>query len=227
MFGILYVILYNLIPDKYRNSLLRIPICCKLGFVVYDTSLFTANAISGCVVFARYWSSPNSWAYELLRLPSLPSGLASMITFGSNGIPTGFTCSIPSLTRMDSIYFFCDMITSVGFIKISIPTILEGSPRSVTSHSPHIISFISDISFIDVANSSRSSTQTVMISKSSLCCLHIYMHGSERNLKNPWFLTLMLNWMFHSRPDCFRPYRVFMSKQIFFVSSSNPSGWYI
>src|SRR6266850_2089785 len=227
MFGILYVILYNLIPDKYRNSLLRIPICCKLGFVVYDTSLFTANAISGRVVFARYWSSPSSRAYELLRLPSLPSGLASMIAFGSNGIPTGFACSIPSLTRMDLIYFFCDMITLVGFIRISIPTILEGSPRSVTSHLPHIISFMSDISFIDVANSSKSSIQTVMISKLSLCCLHTYMHGSKCNRKNPCFLTLTSNWMFHSHPDCFRPYRVFMSKQIFFVSSSNSSGWCI
>src|SRR6266850_1506467 len=58
MFGILYVIPYDLVPDKYCNSLLRIPICCKLGFAVYDTSLFTVNAISGRVTFARYWSSP-------------------------------------------------------------------------------------------------------------------------------------------------------------------------
>src|SRR6267142_1656719 len=66
MFGILYVIPYDLIPDKYHNSLLRIPICCKLGFAVYDASLFTTNAISGRVAFVRYWSSPSSRAYELL-----------------------------------------------------------------------------------------------------------------------------------------------------------------
>src|SRR6267142_146848 len=106
MFGTLYVMPNDLVPDKYCSNLLSIPICCKLGFVVYDANLFTVNAISGRVALARYWSSPSSQAYELLRLPSVPSGLASMIVFGSIGIPTGFAHSIPSLLRMDSYIVF-------------------------------------------------------------------------------------------------------------------------
>src|SRR6266850_7017368 len=113
MFGTLYVMPNDLVPDKYRSNLLSVPICYKLGFVVYDANLFTANAISSHVALVRYWSSPSSRAYELLRLPSVPSGLASMIVFRSIGIPTGFTHSIPSLLRMDSIYCFCKIITSV------------------------------------------------------------------------------------------------------------------
>src|SRR6266850_386579 len=214
MFGTLYVMPNDLVPDKYRSNLLSVPICCKLGFVVYNANLFTANAISSRVALARYWSSLSSRAYELLWLPSVPSELASMIVFGSIGILTGFACSIPSLLRMDSIYCFCKIITLVGFIWISIPTIFAGSPRSVTSHSPCIIPFISDISLTDVVNSNRSSTHTVMISKSPLRCLHTYTHGSERNRRKPCFLTQMSNCIFHSHPDCFSPYRVFTNVQM-------------
>src|SRR6266850_5136749 len=101
-----------------------------------------------------------------------------------------------------------------GFIWISIPTIFAGSPRSVTSHSPHIIPFISDISLTNVVNSNRSSTHTVMISKSPLRCLHTYTHGSERNRRKLCFLTQMSNCIFHSHPDCFSPYRVFTNVQM-------------
>ena len=84
----------------------------------------------------------------------------------SSGIPTGFARSMFSRFRMDCIYNFCDMVMAWGSLLISMPMILEGSPRSVISHSDHKCFFISFISLIVDTNSNKSSTQMVIIAMS-------------------------------------------------------------
>src|SRR6267154_5081672 len=63
-----------------------------------------------------------------------------------------------------------------------------------------------------------------MISTLSLVFL-MYAHGSEYNLLNPLASSFLFNSIFHSRPDCFSPYNVFISFHSREVPSSYPSGW--
>src|SRR5712691_11611038 len=126
-----------------------------------------------------YWSSPSSLAKELLRLPWFPSGFGSMGTLGSKGVLTEFDLPRPSLLRIDSIERLEGIAMESGVIVISISTIFEGSPKSVTSHSLSISDFILSMSDVIVAKRSRSSTHTVMIAKCSLT-RQIYTQGSQR-----------------------------------------------
>ena len=68
---VLYVIPYSQVPNKYCRIHFNAVICCILGLVVYDASRFTANAISGHIALAIYWSSPNNSAKELLLFISI------------------------------------------------------------------------------------------------------------------------------------------------------------
>src|ERR1700683_1782625 len=107
-----------------------------------------------------------------------------------------------------------------------MPMILLGSPRSVACHLDSIDRFIcSIISSLD-ANSNKSSTHTVIIAtfSPSHCT---YAHESEMSLLYPWFLNFPLSCLFHSRPDCLSPYKVFISLQTPPVPSSNPSGCFM
>ena len=211
-------------PDRYCRMRFSAPTWCRLGLAIYDANLFTVYAMSGLVAFAMNWSSPKSLANELLQFPTFPSGFGTSRTFGSSGITTGFAHLSPSFFKMDSIYLLWDMKMEALSIVILMPTILDGSPRSITSHLAFISAFILFISLIVIANRRRSLTQTVMITKSSLRC-QMYAHRSECRQAYPRFLSFVSSSMFHSRLACFRPYNVFMSRHTQPVPSANPSGW--
>jgi hypothetical protein len=176
--------------------------------------------MSGLVTLARNCSSPISCAYELLRLPLLPSGFGMSFVFRSIGIATGLAFSNPSLFRISLIYFGWEIVIAFPFLAISIPTIFEGLSRSVISHSDCTSSFI----LLDDANRSKLLTQTMIISRSSPF-VHIYAYGSEHKCLKLFFINFSLNLLFHSCPDCFRPYIAFINRQTWPVPSSNPSGW--
>src|SRR5260221_2361751 len=170
--------------------------------------------MSGRVAFAMNCSSPRSLVNELLRSPTFPSGfgLSGLLgLLGSSGIATGLHRSSPSFLRIDSIYLFCEMAIESLFNVISMPTILDGSPRSVTSHSAFISDFILFISLIVVANSNRSSTQTVMIAKSSPR-RQMYAHGSDLRRAYPRLLNFVSRSMFHLHPAWLRPHKAFTSR---------------
>ena len=122
--------------------------------------------MSGLVVFTMNCSSPNTQAYELLQSPSFLSGLGSKGEPGSNGIAMGFTHSIPLCCKMDLIYDLCPINVFEDLV-ISMPIILEGSPRSVVSHLVRMSVFIFSIKDFDVMDSNRSSTHTVIIANPS------------------------------------------------------------
>ena len=100
------------------------------------------------------------------------------MTLGSNGVETAFDHPRPSFCKIDSIYLLEEIAIESGVIVISIPMILVGSPRSVTSHLLLMSNFILSISMIVIANSNRSSTHTVIIVR-SLPIRMIYTQGSE------------------------------------------------
>src|SRR5713226_3081741 len=185
-----------------------------------------AYVISGCVAFATKCSSPSSCAYALLLSPLLPSGLGSIFTFGSSGVLTGFAPLRPCLINIDSTLLFCDIIIASSDLVILIPIILEGLPRSVTSHCEHRSFFISFIIWLDPANNNKSSTHMVMMATSSFF-LFTYMQGSTWRHINPFWQIFLSNSMFHLWPDCFNPYSIFTSRHTQFVPSSNPSGWHM
>src|SRR5258708_12076567 len=135
-----------------------------------------AYVISGHVAFATNCSSPSNCAYVLLLSPSLPSGFGLIFTFGSSGVLTGFSSLRPCLVNIDSMLLFCDIVIVSSDLVISMPIILEGSPRSVTSHCEHRSFFILFIIWLDPANNNKSSTYMVMMSTSSFF-LFIYLHG--------------------------------------------------
>ena len=62
---------------------------------------------------------------------------------------------------------------------ILISIILEGSPRSIVSHSALISDFVFSIRLSNIANSNRLLTQTITTTNLSPLCL-IYVHGSVR-----------------------------------------------
>jgi hypothetical protein len=89
-----------------------------------------------------------------------------------------------------------------------MPTIFVGSLRFVTFHLECMLFFIFFINLSDDMNSSKLSTQTVIISK--LLPFHqIYAQGSDHKCSKPCFLSFSFNSLFHSHPDCFKPYNVF------------------
>src|SRR6267154_6598048 len=107
-----------------------------------------------------------------------------------------------------------------------MPTILVGSPISVASHSVCMSFLISSIFSAESAKSRRSSTQTVMIAIFLLLeC--VYMHGSAYKHLYPCLCILASNSAFHSHPDCFSPYRVFIKWHTLPLPSLKPSGWHI
>src|SRR5258708_1153945 len=170
-----------------------------------------AYVISGHVVFAMNCSSPSNCAYVLLLFPSLPLGLGLIFTFGSSGVLTGLASSRPCLVNIDSMLLFCDIFITSSDLVILMPIILEGLPRSVTSHCECRSFFISFIVWLDPVNNSKSSTHMVMTA-TSLFCLFMYMQGSTWRCMNPFWWIFLLNSMFHSWLDCFNPYSVFISR---------------
>ena len=60
----------SLVPAKYRNICLTAVICCKLGFAVYDTSLFTVMRLS---VAGREQQKNTNYAFRALRAVQLLS----------------------------------------------------------------------------------------------------------------------------------------------------------
>src|SRR6267154_1935022 len=107
-----------------------------------------------------------------------------------------------------------------------MPTILVGLPMSVVSHSVRMSLFISFILSAESANSRRLSTQMVTIAILYLL-ERVYMHGSARRHLYPCFRILVSNSVFHSRPDCFSPYRVFIRWHTLPLLSAKPSSWRI
>src|SRR5258708_3019897 len=183
-----------------------------------------AYVISGCVVFAINCSSPSNCPYVLLLSPLSPLGLGLIFTFRSSGVLTGFASSRPCLVNIDSMLFFCDIVITSSDLVILMPIILEGSPRSVTSHCEHRSFFISFIVWLDPVNNNKSSTHMVMMATSSFF-LFMYMQGSTWRHINPFWWIFLSNSMFHLWLDCFNLYSVFTSRHTQFVPSSNPSGW--
>src|SRR5260370_446073 len=163
-----------------------------------------AYVISGCVAFATNCSSPSNCAYALLLSPSLPLGLGLIFTFGSSGVLTGFASSRPCLVNIDFTLLFCDIVIVSSDLVISMPIILEGSPRSVTSHCEHRSFFILFIIWLDPANNNKSSTYMVMMATSSFF-LFMYVQGSARRHINPFWWIFLSNSIFHSQLDCFNP----------------------
>src|ERR1700692_4067435 len=102
-----------------------------------------------------------------------------------------------------------------------MPMILLDSPRSLACHPDSIDFFICSIIASFDAKSIRSSTHTVISAtwSPSHCT---YAHGSDISLLYLWLL-ISLSCLFHSRPDCLSPYRVFISLQTLLVPSPNPS----
>ena len=86
------------------------------------------------VAFARNCSSPRSFSKELLWLPLFPSGFGWILTLASRGVATGLASSICSRSKINSIYFPCEIVMEFFVWVISIPTIFAGSPISVASH---------------------------------------------------------------------------------------------
>src|ERR1700722_5387361 len=107
-----------------------------------------------------------------------------------------------------------------------MPIIFVGLPRSVACHSDSIELLICSIIVSFDVNNNKSSTHTVIIA--TLSPSHrTYAHGSDVSLLYPWNLNFSSSCLFHSRPDCLRPYKVFISLQTLPVSSPNPSGCFI
>jgi len=155
-----------------------------LGLAVKVASLFMAKAISGRVALARYCNLPNSYMNGLLWLLSESSVFASMGTFGSSSVATGFDLSMSSHFSIASIYLCCDIVIESGPHEISIPIIFCSSPRSIICHQFSSCSFIRHIPTSEFENMSRSSTQIIIICRSfDLHCT--YVHGSECNHVNP------------------------------------------
>src|SRR5260370_15800061 len=155
-----------------------------------------AYVISGHVVFATNCSSPSNCAYVLLLSPSLPSGLGSIFTFRSSGVLTGFASSRPCLVNIDSMLLFCDIVIVSSDLVISMPIILEGSPRSVTSHCERRSFFISFIIWLDPVNYNKLSTHMVMMATSSFF-LFMYLQGFTWRHINPFWQFFLSNFMFH------------------------------
>src|SRR6267154_6289935 len=107
-----------------------------------------------------------------------------------------------------------------------MPTILVGSPISVASHSVRMSFLISSILSAESAKSRRSSTQTVTIAVFPLS-EHIYTHGSAHKRLYPCLCIFASNSAFHSRLDCFSPYRVFIKWHTLPLPSLKQSGWHI
>src|SRR6266508_3614907 len=94
-------------------------------------------------------------------------------------------------------------------------------PRVVFGGSRHVLS---DWGLgRDVVERYVTSTQTVIISRPSLSW-RIYAQGSESKFVNPFSFSRRSNSLFHSRPDCFRPYNVLCSQHTRCVPSPKPSG---
>lgn len=110
-----------------------------------------------------------------------------------------------------------------GSIVISIPTILLGSPKSVTANIPCRSVFALFIASSPFANSIRSSTHTVTNSISPfISCL--YTQGSDTRRLKPFSVSFLFNCLFHSCPDCFNPYRVLISQHTQLIPLSKPLG---
>src|SRR5882762_8525812 len=88
--------------------------------------------------------------------------------------------------------------------------ILLGSPSPVACHLDSIDFFICSIIASFDAKSIRSLTHTVIIATWSPSH-HTYVHGSDVSLLYLWLLIFLSSCLFHSRPDCLSPYRVFIS----------------
>src|SRR6202040_25133 len=101
-----------------------------------------------------------------------------------------------------------------------------GLPRSVACHSDPIEIFIYPIIASLDAKSIKSSTHMFIIA--TLSPSHrTYAHGSDMSCLYPWLLNFSSSCLFHSRPDCLSPYRVFINLQTLLVPSPNPSGCFI
>jgi hypothetical protein len=81
---------------------------------------------------------------------------------------TEWISAYPCLARIDSMFFFCEMLILSLDHLILMLIILEGSPILVISHLECRSFFVCSIAFLDPANSSRLFTQTVMIATSLL-----------------------------------------------------------
>src|ERR1700692_2879079 len=149
-------------------------------------------------------------------------GFGPILMLGSNGIPTGFASAIFSVQSKFSIYFPWDILRYPGIIVTSMPIILLGSPRSVACHSDSIDFFICSMIASFDAKSIRSSTHMVIIPTWSPSH-RTYVHEFDVSLLYLWLLIFSSSCLFHSRPDCLSPYRVFISSQTLLVPSSNPS----
>lgn len=73
------------------------------------------------------------------------------------------------------MYFSCEIVIEYLSLMISMPTIFAGSPRSVTSPSDQICSFILSIKLSLVVNNNKLSTYTVIISNPLLFVTHMCM----------------------------------------------------
>src|SRR5580692_7473851 len=87
------------------------------------------------------------------------------------GIAMGFANSMHLHFKMFSIFFFCIMIIEFLSLVISMPIILEGSPRSVISHLEFKSLFPLLFDLADEVNSNKLSTHNIMISKRDQVCL--------------------------------------------------------
>ena len=93
-----YVIPYVLVLTKYLRIRFNAVWCCILGLAVYDTSLFTMNAILGHIELAMYWSSLSSCANKLLWSPSFLFRFGRIFTFGLRGVMTVLALMSPCLS---------------------------------------------------------------------------------------------------------------------------------
>src|SRR5882762_7890532 len=153
-------------------------------------------------------------------------GFGPILILGSKGIPTGFSSAIFSFRSKFSMYFPWDILRYPGIIVTSMPIILLGSPRSVACHLDSIDFFICSIIALFDAKSIRSSTHTVIIPTWSPSH-RTYAHESDVSLLYPWLLIFSSSCLFHSRPDCLSPYRVFISLQTLPVPSPNTSSCFM
>src|SRR6266567_3085954 len=98
------------------------------------------------------------------------------LMLGSSGVTMLLMLLRPLHSKMDSTYTFCKIVIESSVWVILMPMILVGSPRSVISHLVCKSNFVCFMSSLDVANRSRSSNQTVIMTMSLLSRL-MYTHG--------------------------------------------------
>ena len=124
----------------------------------------TMYAISDCIAFARNWSSPSNYVYELLQSSMFPSEFGLSATFRLSGILTVFAFVKPSLCKIALIYHFYKSVMKSLVHVISMPMIFTSSLRSVISHLACKLFAIFVKIDSDMANKRRLLTYMVIIS---------------------------------------------------------------